>query len=734
VSSLLASAQAPPTPGPPKPRFSSGEGELKLETTGPSFWLRQRVELPDKRDVAGITVEVPALRASSGKAVTVKCVLEGQACDQPATLKPFESKLVEVSGEMPEPGDYSTWITLEYPGGSESRRLGVTYKLRSAATFNLSANELGTDGVLWLTLEDSVGVATQLDLPSLVLNRSQPNKPKLQASFTKLTVYDESGVAVSKPVQLGASESKRLKVVLAGLEPGHYEGKAVVRSLEGGRQEAPVSVSQRWPCCVAALMVLVGVLSSHWLRFWASNRRPLLEQRRNLSALRASFDVSAGDANGRNEQERLVVAGVAAALQRADEALLDGIPADFDRTLDRIRSKVDLLPTWISAQRRVQALEPAKLRVDFQDRLAAGKSYLIEAYPGSSDEKVVTDVKALDAAITSAVRQERLNQVQAARKSVAEAIADTSKPASFHALLQNTVEPKLKQAEDLITKDDGGAPSALNDARLEYARALLSDLTQTLDAARPAPFAADATTQPWEALRARVMAPMEAVATVAGSDAEPALEAYQLAYRTYLSGLADKTQEHARIQDAIAKAGIQPPKVDGIRARLKDLASALQAVKQKAAAGKFREAAQDFETAWRDYESLKDEIRSATGGPKLASGVPQPPAGAMNVGGSVSPAVRDNPDRMPDARAAALTAADQLRHLRASIKHGDWLFTLSVALISVLLGLKVLWIDDAGWGGLEDVLIALLWGLGLHQGSSGAFEGIAGLKTRLTSK
>ena len=56
------------------------------------------------------------------------------------------------------------------------------------------------------------------------------------------------------------------------------------------------------------------------------------------------------------------------------------------------------------------------------------------------------------------------------------------------------------------------------------------------------------------------------------------------------------------------------------------------------------------------------------------------------------------------------------------------LIVLVFALVaSVALGLKLLWVDNATWGTVNDYVVALLWGLGLHQISNAAFEGLGGV-------
>ncbi|MCB0620861.1 MAG: hypothetical protein KDC41_19610, partial [Saprospiraceae bacterium] len=63
----------------------------------------------------------------------------------------------------------------------------------------------------------------------------------------------------------------------------------------------------------------------------------------------------------------------------------------------------------------------------------------------------------------------------------------------------------------------------------------------------------------------------------------------------------------------------------------------------------------------------------------------------------------------------------------------DFAFTAVVALIAVLLGLNLLWVGDTTWGDAQDVLTAVLWGLGLHTVGNQAFQGVFKLKEELGS-
>lgn len=59
---------------------------------------------------------------------------------------------------------------------------------------------------------------------------------------------------------------------------------------------------------------------------------------------------------------------------------------------------------------------------------------------------------------------------------------------------------------------------------------------------------------------------------------------------------------------------------------------------------------------------------------------------------------------------------------------GENMVTLVLLVVSVGLGLELLYYDSLAWGAPYDLLRAALWGLGLHAGGKIAFGGIAGLR------
>ena len=64
--------------------------------------------------------------------------------------------------------------------------------------------------------------------------------------------------------------------------------------------------------------------------------------------------------------------------------------------------------------------------------------------------------------------------------------------------------------------------------------------------------------------------------------------------------------------------------------------------------------------------------------------------------------------------------------LRTELMVIDAIVAAVAAVAAVGLGLTLLWANDASWGGVDDIVIAVLWGLGLHQGTGAAFVGLRG--------
>ena len=87
--------------------------------------------------------------------------------------------------------------------------------------------------------------------------------------------------------------------------------------------------------------------------------------------------------------------------------------------------------------------------------------------------------------------------------------------------------------------------------------------------------------------------------------------------------------------------------------------------------------------------------------------------------------------RLPEAQIATTrklgdapeVSAPSTRELSWRIWLGEGLVTLVLLIVSIALGLEVLYFDSLAWGAPHDLLVAVLWGLGLHTVGGSAFGG-----------
>ena len=85
--------------------------------------------------------------------------------------------------------------------------------------------------------------------------------------------------------------------------------------------------------------------------------------------------------------------------------------------------------------------------------------------------------------------------------------------------------------------------------------------------------------------------------------------------------------------------------------------------------------------------------------------------------------------------AAAPPAREDLdelqRNIRSKLRQNELLFNVVMLVVAVILGVYLLWSPNNTWGGPNDLLVAFLWGLGLHAiSSSQQFEGLGTLAGR----
>jgi len=136
--------------------------------------------------------------------------------------------------------------------------------------------------------------------------------------------------------------------------------------------------------------------------------------------------------------------------------------------------------------------------------------------------------------------------------------------------------------------------------------------------------------------------------------------------------------------------------------------------------------------------SLLDEAAKACREAEAVVAAPQMNSFGVTVGKKGAAPMGDVPELVlplpfPPFPTTSEEADGALRQLRVTLGSIDWLYQGVVLLVAVMLGVYVLWADNPTWGSAKDMLIAGLWGLGLHSLSNnpGTYQGLADMTGKL---
>lgn len=277
------------------------------------------------------------------------------------------------------------------------------------------------------------------------------------------------------------------------------------------------------------------------------------------------------------------------------------------------------------------------------------------------------------------------------------------------------VETELRKASDVLLRrealDDDAR--AVFDTALEQARALLDssvaqhreqELGRILGQAEPPLFFTDQ--QEWDQWREQRQHTL--VAAQGGPNAR--LATVDRVYGTVVADLTRRLTEYLRDQEVIAVHRGR----NELSRELRDLVGRGQAAQAEIAAGRTDAAVTTYEQLLTDYEPVRRELDAAglsMSGPGQAGPMQLQP-GPEPAQFTPTPAASD-PANTPARRKAILWL-------------GDSSAGVIVALVTVLLGLLVLYLPDPAWGSDMDWLTAFLWGLGLYQVGGAASQGLQG--------
>ncbi|MBV9495701.1 MAG: hypothetical protein JOZ54_15755 [Acidobacteria bacterium] len=633
--------------------------------------IRLTILNPSKDDVTAAIVVIPFVDAgaetydATPSATSLAIPKFGSA---PLTITPAQ--------DLAKAGDYTAILRLQAGDAVTTVKLKLTRSAAAAA--GITVDDLpgvlvempvglgdGTSAPFPAQIRETGGAPTTVAKPIVTSFLYKPNeKVSLNAPFPSV---------VAKTLAVPAKGTQPMPLIVSGIKsPGRYEGTL---DFAGVSKKVTIYARQPWP--VAALFIAAGVLVSFLLRWYAKVGRPRLAIMNRVGNIAAEARQAAATAGNDAEAVELAENFRAALLQRYDVLAASarlGTGADFDL----FESKLPLLTTWIELHRDLLPLPcPPAARKTLEEAL----------------RKAATTIRNSAAAATEIAQQAgalgalRSDTEAAAATEIGKMLTDADAELAASAdrgaaALRNRINAIRSQ---LLQRDFAGALEDLRQLRFDYLALLAKALER--DLAHP-PLGFTATWKP------------------IADDA-----------RTYLDAARNATDPDVAFADLKKATEIWlRPAIASLRTVADAPAQAeLDTIPAEIAAGKVLEAADHFRKLRSRFPDRKskgifpamveeDEIEADV---EIAS-VPRAPSSANATLGI-------------DTTFARTT-------VHVAMLLGNILSTLLIAALAILLGLKVLWVDDWTWGGATSALIAFAWGAGLH---AVTYDGISGFFAKL---
>lgn len=619
-------------------------------------------------------------------------------------------------------GSYNALVELTSGKQRETKTLEIKRVLREAPIKDYGSEPRGNRELSFTLVADAEAGPQKLGkIQVLTLVRAGGDKTPLSGtSYSGLKVLKVDEMERPAVLMLKTADPKRFVVGFEELDPGQYTGKLGI-AVEGAAKILSVDfkVYSHWPWWVAGLIVAAGAIISDWIRNWGSTLRPALLRRRQIAVLRSALAQACAGAGVLDALEQSVVDALSSQIDELERSLAFEVPDDFDTTRRALVAKVELLPDWVAAKRRLQTLEPVSLRTPaLLAVLNDGRRWFVDPASQPGDPSIAA-VKQLDADITQAVQTKLTQDIANLQASVAAQHADDRLPSAQRARLQGRVEPLLADAAKLASQPlmlqaaRDQAVNKLNDARREYALVMIEDLREFLNA--PSPVDLDDEGAAWAALHDKVLAVLDDATTPSADVAQR----YADAWRVFANGYCRLLLAEA---DVLAKLAADTP---DLAARVAAERSAIEQLAAMSAGA----TAVDL----RLHQDALQRLAKLTGG-QAGDRQGGEVADVVTTGGIVRSAslLARLVDAARSTQAVTVAAVpDDADALAKRIKRGDFTITLVSGALAIFLGLQTLYIGNPGWGGMADALIALLWGFGFHMGASGSFEGISGVRRKL---
>jgi len=695
-------------------------------TTEPAlFDIATGISSKSLRAVPGVRLVVYELIGP--QSVTPSVVLKGRPDTGAVFSVPGNGEVpLTLSMNLPLPGTYKGALELIHGRNRDKYTFNVR-RIEAKAPVTIRPIEAARSdtspfGVadLRVILEGTRSVPVTLDLPNIAaLSRKESDKVNAQALFTSINfkeISPDKDLPAGSPVALDGRTPKQLEVEITGLQSGEYSGLFTIGTKDLPPQEAAFSIYVRRAWWIASLWIGLGVALSWGLRAWALKGRPRLAAQRQLSQQSADIEATFREVKDATPAEKRVLKDfstrVADLYGGWERGAATATATATDALVREIGGKLSAFRQWVNLRRRFDAVQtPFPSLAGQRQRLAGFEENFLR--PGA-DDNLATAITQLGTDLTNALSGELLGRIQALSDDI-KAIEATEFGKPYKSRL-DVIVLHLTDAKQLAPVADrfNEALAMVENSRLTYIRMLAGALNEQIPVMTPDPDRIPQTE--WDSVLAVVRQATERARLATSADV--AADAYGQAFAVYMNRLLAAMVLRLRaapdkIRLTSLKADEQKAQNDKVEAALK-LAGVCSA---QIANHEFTAATQTFEqmraTVLEVAVTVKSGGQSMGHETAVMASRAVAGAGASLVLGPIAGAVESIPE--PPQRIALSVAEIDKR-----IQRNEKIFTLAIGVISILLGVKLLWLPSPTWGDWADYVTAFLWGLGLHQVSGAA--------------
>ncbi len=703
-------------------------GALVLTTTTETFERKLAIRADSEVAARNVIVTIGPFVGpdKSGAEVSLD---GGKTMERLGVIDGREIKRFGLQANLPESGEYNGHINLTYQGGGLQIPVKITKSI-VAASITPSFSGVGMEATpfrepatinLGISLAETEGRRVSLKRPILAdLVRQSGKTTNISATPTATRFwFDKTELQDRQTFALAPVEIVKVRMEVTGLgEPGLYSGKVIFPAEDRTSKEVAVSFNIRRSALMAGLVIFAGVFLSGVLRLWATQLRPRMTQvRKVLGSIRALDEFLARIQPARPE-EREVVGAMRRHLELAYDELRTGTQTDADALIARSAEKLGVLVKWVGFSREIAGLSLGAAAHALQAKLDVMKRYLVALEPADDSKTAAQEAAAGLSDEIKAALTEMLNRFQ---QQIVE-IGGGLDEATRHGRWAKQVEAAIAEAHAaLVAGNTRTASDRIESARLQAARILAGDLAGKL---QPKP---DWLSQP---LLNRIGDGLKDAQEAERASA--AVSSYRTALGLYLEPLSRHLIGRARQLLTVLKGDPEQAGLPEVRQQISLLEaqlSALEGVSDQIRNGELAKASAVCSEA---QKQISNAATTSAATPAAFAAAAEADAKAAAAGGADIPEITVTlpiggvPENLSETRAT-------IAQIEAYNSLGDWIFQIAIAAIAVALGVYVLWAGEPTWGSETDLLLALLWGLGLHSLTSGAssYAGLTDLATKI---